>query len=295
MKAAAVACGGASTGPCWGTTILASQRYRVTSTGMTIEFDPTDPQYSYVPLAAQAALAIGQLDSTVAAFLVAGLQWAQKNTNGQLFPLVEPLAALGAFTYPGNSTPITIQDPAAGTGNRRQEVVTGTIWCNAENVHFADTSSNETGFAPFMTVGYKNFYAAPKPAYIGRNAYPSTPFNGSGGINNPYLVVSVNGTQLTWNTSIWPTQDCKGNVTCNGTIDIDPIPYAQPGAYYDPSGNTVGPQTNPFALVVTSLYADPSKAGQWATRTVGGVQQWGTFSTAITVLGTTVYLYVKQM
>ena len=78
-------------------------------------------------------------------------------------------------------------------------------------------------------------------------------------------------------------------------MEIDPIPYTQPGAYYDPTGASVGPQTNPFSLVITNLYADPSHAGQWATRTVSGVQQWGTFSTAVNVLGTTVYLYVKQM
>jgi hypothetical protein len=294
MKAAASACGGGSAGPCWGTTILASQRYRVASTGTTIEFDPTDPQYSYVPATAKASLAIGQLDTTVAAFLVAGLKWDQANTNGQLFPLIEPLAALANFTYPGNSTAITIQDPAAGN-NRRKDVVTGTTWCNTEKVHFADTSSLETGFAPFTTVGYANFYGTTKPAYVGKNTYPSTPFNGTGGTNNPYLVVSVNGSSLTWNSATWPTHDCGGDASCSGTIDIDPIPYTQPGAYYDASGNAVGPQTNPYALVITNLYGDPAHAGQWATRTVGGVQQWGTFSLGVNVLGTTVYLYVKQM
>jgi hypothetical protein len=76
---------------------------------------------------------------------------------------------------------------------------------------------------------------------------------------------------------------------------IDPIPYTQPAAYYDTTGALVGPQANPFALTITNLYADPSHSGQWATRTVSGVQQWGTFSTAVNVLGTTVYLYTKKM
>jgi hypothetical protein len=294
MKAAAQACGGNSAGPCWGTTILSSQRYRVASGGATIEFDPTDPQYSYVPQAAKAALAIGQLDSTVAAFLVGGLQWDQKNTNGTLYPLVEPLAALANFTYPGNSTPITIMDPAAGN-NRRKDVVTGSAWCNTEKVHFADTSSFEAVFAPFMTVGYANFYGTTKPAYTGSSSFPSTPFNGSGNNNNPYLVVSVNGKQITWNSSSWPTQNCGSDASCNGTIDIDPIPYTQPGDYYDVTGAIVGPQANPFGLVITNLYADPSHAGQWATRTVLGIQQWGTFSLPVSVLGTTIYLYQKQM
>lgn len=294
MKAAAVQCGGASAGPCWGSTILASQRYRVASSGTTIEFDPTDPQYSYVPQNAKAALAVAQLDSTVAQFLVAGLQWDQQNTNGKLFPLVEPIAALANFVYPGNSNPIVIQDPAAGN-SRRTEVVTGSAWCNTEKVHFVDRSSYENGFAPFNTISYVNFYGAPKAAYKGGNSWPSTPFNGTGGSANPYLVVSVNGQTLNWNSSTWPVQNCPSDASCNGTIDIDPIPYAQPGDYYDANGNQVGPQANPFSLVITDVYADPTHANQWATRTVAGVQQWGTFSLPISVLGITIYAYVKQM
>jgi hypothetical protein len=301
MRDAAGACGSASAGPCWASTILASQRYSVAAAGavvasetwQTIQFDPTDPQYSYVPQSAKAALAVAQLDSTVAAFLVAGLQWDQANTNGTLFPSMEPIAALSSFTYPGTTTPIVIQDPAAGN-NRRTEVVTGSTWCGSVNVHFADTSSYETGFAPFNTLSYQNFYGTTKPAYKGSNSYPSTPFNGSGGAN-PFLVVSVNGVALSWNTATWPVQNCPSDASCAGTIDIDPIPYTQPAAYYDTSGNLVGPEANPFALVITNLYADPGHVGQWATRTVSGVQQWGTFSTAVTVLGSTVYLYVKQM
>jgi hypothetical protein len=239
-------------------------------------------------------LAIAQLDSTVAQFLVSGLQWAQQNTNGRLFPQVEPLAALANFRYPGNSTPIVIQDPLAGN-TRRTEVVTGTSWCNTERVHFADHSSYESGFAPFNAISYVYFYGSPKPAYHGGNSWPSTPFNGPNGSSNPYLVVSVNGTQLNWNTSSWPVQNCPNDSSCNGTIDIDPIPYTLPGDYYDINGNPVGPQANPFNLVITNIWADPTHAYQWASRTVNGVQQWGTFSNVIDVLGQTIYGYVKMM
>jgi Fungal cellulose binding domain len=293
MKAAAVACGSATAGPCWGTTILASQRYTYGSGNTTIVFDPADPQYSHVPQAAKAALAIGQIDPTVAAFLVTGLQWARHKTNGKLFPQIMPIAALANFTYPGNSTPIAISDPNVGS-KVRTDVVTGSAWCNTERVHFLDTSSNETGFAPINEISYTNFSSAPNPAFnTSGDTWPSTPFNG--GNANPYLVVSVNGTTLDWNSKSWPTQTCSGSTKCTATLDLDPIPYAQPGAYYDATGNPVGAQTNPFALVVTSLYADASHAGHWATRTVGGVQQWGTFSDPLNVLGTTVYMYVKQM
>jgi hypothetical protein len=295
MKAAAASCGGEAAGPCWGTTILASQRYSVASSGATIQFDPTDPQYNYVPNGAKVALAIAQLDPTVAAFLVAGLKWDQQNTNGQFLPLIEPLAAIANFTYPGNLTPIVIQDPNAG-GNRRSDIVTGTPWCGTELINFNDTSTIETGFATFGTVEYYNFSGNVKPAYKASNSWPSTPFNGANGTANPYLVVTLNGSTLSWNSATWPTENCTGaGQVCSGSIQIDPIPYTQPGAYYDVNNNLVGPQVNPFSLNVTDLYSDPTHAGQWATRTVGGVQQWGTFTTPVTILGVTVYQYVKQM
>jgi len=128
----------------------------------------------------------------------------------------------------------------------------------------------------------------------GGNGWPSTPFNGSGGGSNPYLIVAFNGSNLNWNGTNFPTSSCLNGTCSGGSLDLDPIPYTQPAAYYDATGNMVGPQANPFTLVVTNLYADPAHAGQWATRTVAGTQHWGTFSNAVNVLGTTVYQYVQQ-
>jgi hypothetical protein len=294
LKATATACNGVAAAPCWGGTILASQRYTLASGGATIIFDPADPQYAYVPQTAKAALAIGQLDSTVAAFLVAGLTWARSNTNGQLYPSILPSSALANFQYPGSSTPITVKDPAVAAGVRT-DVITGYPWCNTEDVHFADTSSSETGFGSINEISYTNFLKSPNTAFkTSGNLWPSTPFNG-GQSTNPYLIISSNGNSLPWHSSAWTTQTCSGTTKCSATLDMDPIPYTLPGAYFDATGATVGPQANPFALVVTNLYADPSHQGQWATRTVSGVQQWGTFTTPVSVLGTTVWLYVKQM
>jgi hypothetical protein len=42
------------------------------------------------------------------------------------------------------------------------------------------------------------------------------------------------------------------------------------------------------------LYAIPDHAAQWATRTVNGKQEWGTFTQPLSVLGITIYRYVKQ-
>ena len=298
LKAASAACGNQGMQPCWGTSLLSSQHYRVAATGTTIEFDPGGPVYSYINNTEKAALAIAQLDSTVASFLVTALKWDQANTNGQLFAALPPTGALSAFTYPGNNTRILVTDPNAGgapPGARRGEVVTGSDWCGTTRVHFIDTSSMEMAFAPAEIQNWVSWFGNNQASkYKGGGAYPASPFNGAG-TQNPYLVISVNGSTLSWNSSSWPVQNCPSDASCNGTLDIDPIPYAQPGAYYDANGNLVGPQANPFALVITNLYADPSHQGQWATRTVAGVQQWGTFSTAVNVLGTTVYQYVKQM
>jgi hypothetical protein len=297
LKYASVACGNGGMQPCWGTSLLSSQHYRVASTGTTIEFDPSGPVYSYISNNEKAALAIAQLDSSTASFLVSALQWDQANTNGQLFAALPPTAALSAFTYPGNNTKIGVADPNAGgapPGGRRMEVVTGSDWCGTTRVHFIDTSSYETGFAPAEIQGWSNWFGSNLLSkYKGGGAYPASPFNGAGS-QNPYLVVSVNGSSLSWNSSSWPTHDCSGDASCNGSLDIDPIPYTQPGSYYDANGNLVGPQANPFSLVITNSYADPSHAGQWATKVINGATSWGTFSTSATIVGMTVYGWVKQ-
>jgi hypothetical protein len=44
----------------------------------------------------------------------------------------------------------------------------------------------------------------------------------------------------------------------------------------------------PFTIIGT-LYAMSDHAGQWATRTVNGVQEWGTFSAPLSILGVTEY------
>ena len=281
-------------GPCWGATILASRRYTLASGGATIVFDPADPQYAYVPQTAKAALAIGQLDSTVAAFLVAGLTWARSNTNGQLYPSIMPSSALANFQYPGSSTVITVNDPAVAAGVRT-DIVTGYPWCNTEDVHFADTSSNETGFGAINEISYTNFLKSPNAAFkTSGNLWPSTPFNG-GQSTNPYLVISSNGNSLPWHSLGVDDAELLGRDEVLGDPRYGPDPGTLPGAYFDVTGTTVGPQANPFALVITNLYADPSHQGQWATRTVSGVQQWGTFTSPVSVLGTTVWMYVKQM
>jgi hypothetical protein len=52
---------------------------------------------------------------------------------------------------------------------------------------------------------------------------------------------------------------------------------------------------NPFVIVGNSLFADPYHAYGWATRTLNGVQEWGTFSRPINMGGYTRYFYIKKM
>jgi hypothetical protein len=273
--------------------VLASQRYRVAKSGTTIEFDPTDPFYSYVTNSMKAALAIAQLDSSTASFLVNGLKYAFSNTDGKIWPSIPAIQALAKFKYPGPTTAAVLDH----TSNNDMATITGMPWCSTSLVNILETCQDSNDFAPMIARPISRWRSGPPAAFTGSKDIPSSPFNGASASGNPYLVVSVNGKSTNWATYNFAGVDCTKlpNSTCTATLQMDPIPYAVPGSYYDASGNAVGPQANPFGLVVTALYADSSHAGQWATRTVNGVQQWGTFSTALNVLGTTVYLYVKQM
>jgi hypothetical protein len=305
MRAAATAAfnimkGAAQSGASFSTAVLASQRYRIQSTGTGIEFDPTDPVYSQVTNQMKSALAVAQLDPTVAKFLSDGLTYAYQTSNGSTYPLIRAIPALANFQYPKSLT-VSVPDT---TANSDVATVTGTPWCSTFDVHIAQTLTNTWQFSPLFASNVTDWRGNPPAAFKGSGTRPTVPFNGATSAGNPYLIVSVDGATTNWGNYNFVPSSCfdaahydqaSGTFICKGSIDIDPIPYTQPGAYYDPSGNPIGPQTNPYALTITNLYADPSHAGQWATRTVSGVQQWGTFSTPVNVLGTTVYLYVKKM
>lgn len=66
-------------------------------------------------------------------------------------------------------------------------------------------------------------------------------------------------------------------------LAMDPIPYTLSGPQYDVNNNQCGTKPNPYAIVITNQYADPSQANTWATRCVNGNQQWGQFSNEVQV------------
>jgi hypothetical protein len=273
---------------------LAPQRYRVQSSGTGIEFDPTDGLYSQVSNPMKADLAAGQLDSSVAKFLSDGLKYAYSNTDGKSFPSIRAIQVLANYKYPGPTTG-TIMDPTS-YNNSHNVKATGSAWCNTSIVNLAETVQQSWQFAPLWADSITSWRGLPPSSFKGKGVKPWTPFNGSSSSGNPYLVVSVNGKTTNWATYDFSTVSCYNfaNFTCTGSIQIDPIPYAEPGAYYNTVG-IVGTQDNPFLLSPVILYAIADHADQWATRTVNSTQEWGTFSTPLSIFGITIYRYVKQL
>ncbi len=273
------------------TSILAAQRYRVQSSGTGIEFDPTDPLYSFVSKEMQADLAFAQLDSSVAKFLSDGLKATYATDDGHLYPHLLALPALAHFSFTG---PVTshIRD-SSSQDDSHSATVSSKSWCGAFVVTIAETVDESWQFAP-LEFDDINMWRSSVPSYFHGTAHgANTPFNGPTGAN-AYLIVSIDGQTKAFRN--FPYTNCWNNsgFKCTSTIEIDPVPYAEPGDYYSSAG-LVGAQSNPFALSNTVLYADPAHAAQWATRVANGVQEWGVFQTPTVLFGTTKYKYVKKM
>ncbi|MDP9149803.1 MAG: hypothetical protein M3O36_07705 [Myxococcota bacterium] len=273
------------------TSILAPQRYRLRSSGTGIEFDPSDPLYGYVTSKMSADLAFAQLDASVAAFLAGGLKAAYAAADGTKYPHILSLPALNGFSFRHSKT-THIRD-GSSQDNSHYATVTSAAWCGTEIVTITETVDKSFQFAPLEFDDINMWGRSRPPQFTGKsNVDAKTPFNGPSG-GNPYLVVSIDGhAQAFYN---YPYVNCWNNqgFACSSTIQIDPIPYSEPGSYYNNVG-AMGTQANPFTLSNTVLYADPSHAGEWASGVSNGVQEWGTFSNAVTLFGSTKYKYVKR-
>jgi len=299
--------------------ILAPQRYtylpntQVYSWGCNspgIQFDSTDPLYSHVTNAMKAELAFAQEDATVGSYLSAGLWRARAYTNGKYYPTIFAIPALAQYVA-GKTVVVHLADPTS-KDNSHDVKMSSTSWCNDTAVRIAETVNQTSDYQPLGVKPITDWRSAPS-TYTGvagatvngqkitttgvNDSY--TPFMGSNG-QSPYLLPSINGTEQDWltNNQNYGPQNCWNNpspYTCQSAMTIDPVAYAEPAAYYDTNNNLVGPQQNPFPLLSTQLYADPAHAGQWASRVANSTQEWGTFSKAVVIFGTTKYQYVKQM
>jgi hypothetical protein len=301
-------------------TIWSAQSFRVASGSASIEYDPNMPGYAFIPNSVKADLAFAQLDPSVASYLTAGLVSCFSVSDGSM---VYAFRAdfLKGFRYPASHNgSVTNSDgsvdnfTAQGSPiNKAQQIINisansgpGTPDPSFGILRYLNASWNGSAptFPNYWTAIYPKFLGSdmnvgsPNPgSWHGRYAAACTPFNGPGGSSNPYFVLSqtINGQHQ--NFSAWfqgvGSQSCNNGCTAN--FQVDPAPYTEPGAYFDINNNPVGMQSNPFALDPAYLYAVPDHASQWATRTVNGVQQWGTFSKAVTMYGVLEYKYVKAM
>jgi hypothetical protein len=275
------------------TAALAPQRYRVQSSGTGIEFDPTDPLYSRVSNQMKADLAFAQLDTSVAKFLSDGLKHAYATTNGWSYPAIRAIGVMANYKYPGPTT-MTLADYTSNNNSHRA-TATGQAWCGTSLVTVNETVQNSWQFSPLFSDQITTWRSGPPAAFKGTSPLPSTPFNGPSSSGNPYLVVSVNGVATNWATYNFAPVSCynNANFTCTGAIQIDPVPYAEPGPYYNTDG-VVGTQSNPFTIAGTVLFAVTDHTSEWATKTVNGVQEWGTFTQPVTLFGITRYRYIRQ-
>ena len=293
--------------------ILAPQRYTYLPgttcnswecLGPGIQFDTSDPLYAHVNAKMQAILALGQTDATVGSYLANGLFFAQKFTNGKYYPSIFSIPALAQFKT-GQSSTVHLSD-STSSNNSHYVTLTSGSWCTSTAVTLSESVSDTSKYLPISFPPVSDWRSAPS-AYTGvtggtaegqtiDNANESfTPYMGRTG-SNPYLLVSINGTPQNWAFESFNPTNCWNNpsATCRSSMIIDPVPYAEPGSQFDPNSNLLGTQANPFVINANLLLADATHASQWATRTVNGVQQWGTFSIAISRGGVTMYQYSQK-
>jgi Cellulose binding domain len=273
--------------------IWSAHSYRVASDGATIEFDPNVPGYAFVPASSKAALAIAQLDPSVASYLATGLLSCLSDvTSAWVYALRADF--LKGFVYPGPSTGSVVNKD----GSTDTFTVTGAPGPNcAQQITVTAHSDNDSwfGIVTYNTLSSFPNSQAVASKYTGTYQASCSPFNGPGGTANPYLVIKQNGNAIAPRYQGQGTSYCQYNGGCTGSLVVDPVPYSEPGVYYDVAGQLTGMQSNPFVLDPSVVYADSSHATQWATRTVAGVQQWGTFSTPVSRGGITVYKYLRVM
>jgi hypothetical protein len=313
MKLASVyATGTQDPGAGW--SILASQRYQVQSSGTGIEFNPNDNLYvgGWVTAAMKAALAIPQQASPdVATFLSQGLKTAQSNTNGSVYPSFQGIGALYNFNGTG---PTTVSVPNfLGASSDKVTLTAAPTACGSTVFTFSETVVDAYLYAPILAesvddggngggwmTNLPTVNGVSVPAGFNKSglSVPSTPFNGtSTTTGNSFLVLTINGVAPNWSTpSDFAGVDCYNyaHSTCTGSVQIDPAPYSEPGPQYNTAGVVLGTTSNPFTIDSNYLVADPTHEGQWATRVVSGVLEWGTFTTPVTIGAFTDYVWTYK-
>lgn len=263
------------------------------SYGHQISFDKNVPGYQYIPQQAMAELAFAQEDPSVASYLVAGLTSCLVDTSAA-YVYNFNAAPLKGYTFSTKAVSTNISTDAWGTAGVDKFTITGAVANNAEEITLNETqvSGADMAFGLLTSTSFWDTFPASQTNAVGTkfesgNGVPCSPFNGPGGaVANPYLVMKLNGTTIGARTQVAPAQ-CQ-NLVCTSSLVVDPVAYATPGAYYGTNGKLVGPQPNPFVLDPSTVYATPDHAAQYA---MNPYSQYGTFSTGVTLFGTTKYKY----
>lgn len=146
-------------------------------------------------------------------------------------------------------------------------------WCGA-SLLTAEVVGTQSDGNPFLHL------ASPMTATfpLGRGRRECSPFLGPRQAND-YLIVTL-------------SQTTEGNTVVH-KLQMDPVPYAEPGEYYQPPGVACGSQDNPFHVSSTVLYAVPDHQNQWAQRMWSSQCHLGRFSTPVTMFGMTQYKWTE--
>ena len=267
--------------------VWSSQAY-VISAGK-IAFDPNLPGYAFIPDAAKAALSAIQDAPEVASYLTAGLascfadtksNWIYSFRAGVLKSIQNGTTTTGTLT--GQIVPESQYRPSGYNPlNVFNDYVTVGLQNGGMVVNVTLTSRVSTPDVWFGLLTYTDLTKYPNTTAVaakfnsqGQTAACS-PFNGPGGSANPYFAIALNGQSI---PARFQGVGAQCYQRCTSTMVIDPIPYTEPGAYYDMYGTLVGTQSNPFDLDPARLYATPDHANQWARHTINSALQMGTFS-----------------
>jgi hypothetical protein len=275
--------------------------------GSTIEFDSNVPGYAFIPNQAKAELAFAQLDASVAAYLVDGLQscfadssgaWvynfragvlkgftANATSTGSLIGVIPPTNTWTPSGYNVNNVVDTYSTSMVKGSDKVTATLKGTQSpASAQDYWFGMLTSTTLN-------SFSNTSAVLKKYEGSGNNVSCSPFNGPGGGANPSFTITLNN-QTVQARFQGVGQQCQN--PCSSTLVMDPAAYASPGVQYDSNLNVLGPQINPFALLQNQLNAIVDHETQWAIRTALGVQTWGQFTNPVSIAGTTKYQYVDQ-
>jgi len=266
--------------------IWASQSYVVS--GNEIAFDSNVPGYPFIPTQAKAELAFAQQDPSVAAYLVAGLTSCFIDTSSQWIYNFNPIPLAG-YTFSTKAVSKNISTDAWGDPGVDLYTIQGGTANGSETISLNESqvSGKDMEFGILTSVLWSTFSntGAASSKFHGSSSLPCSPFNGPGGVANPYLVMSLNGSTVTARQTVAGLQ-CQ-NLNCTSSLVVDPVPYATAGAYYNTTG-LVGPQPNPFTLDPSSLFGTPDHSAQYA---LNPYAQYGTFTTPVTLMGVTRYKF----